>query len=59
MKFGIAIAARIPMMTTTIISSISVKPFSLRIIGFHSPRCRVYGASMSAAYIELASGVPN
>src|SRR5689334_19558884 len=30
MKFGIAIAARIPMITTTIISSISVKPFSLR-----------------------------
>ena len=27
MKFGIAIAARIPMITTTIISSISVKPF--------------------------------
>jgi hypothetical protein len=26
-KFGIAIAARIPMMTTTIMSSISVKPF--------------------------------
>src|SRR5258705_3143424 len=27
MKFGIAMAARIPMITTTIISSISVKPF--------------------------------
>src|SRR5437870_13874275 len=27
MKFGIAIAARIPMITTTIISSIRVKPF--------------------------------
>src|SRR5258706_14920877 len=27
MKFGIAIAARIPMITTTIISSMSVKPF--------------------------------
>src|SRR6266850_4228038 len=27
MKFGIAIAARIPMITTTIISSIKVKPF--------------------------------
>src|SRR5213594_4767039 len=27
MKFGIAIAARMPMITTTIISSISVKPF--------------------------------
>src|SRR5436309_6549908 len=28
MKLGIAIAARMPMITTTIISSISVKPFS-------------------------------
>ena len=27
MKFGIAIAARMPMMATTIISSMSVKPF--------------------------------
>jgi hypothetical protein len=27
MKFGIAIAARMPMITTTIMSSISVKPF--------------------------------
>src|SRR5947199_5984559 len=27
MKFGIAIAARMPMIATTIISSISVKPF--------------------------------
>jgi len=32
MKFGIAIAARIPMITTTIISSIRVKPFSLRML---------------------------
>src|SRR5438552_742917 len=31
MKFGIAIAARIPMMTTTIMSSISVKPWGLRL----------------------------
>src|ERR1700687_435354 len=30
-NFGIAIAARMPMMTTTIRSSISVKPFLLRI----------------------------
>src|SRR6267378_2035181 len=30
MKFGIAIAARIPMITTTIMSSMSVKPFWLR-----------------------------
>src|SRR5438552_2200781 len=30
MKFGIAIAARMPMITTTIISSIKVKPFSAR-----------------------------
>src|SRR5712671_3252470 len=29
-NFGIAIAARMPMMTTTIRSSISVKPFLLR-----------------------------
>jgi hypothetical protein len=27
MKFGIAIAARMPMIATTIISSMSVKPF--------------------------------
>src|SRR5215471_19274996 len=32
-KFGIAIAARIPMITTTIMSSMRVKPFSLRSIG--------------------------
>jgi hypothetical protein len=32
MKFGIAMAARIPMMTTTIMSSISVKPFCVRFI---------------------------
>ena len=30
-RFGIAMAAIIPMMATTIRSSISVKPFSLRI----------------------------
>ena len=29
MKFGIAIAAKIPMITTTIISSMSVKPLEL------------------------------
>src|SRR5881394_2728259 len=34
MKFGIAIAARMPMITTTIISSISVKPFCDLVMGF-------------------------
>src|SRR5262249_4174812 len=32
MKFGIAIAARMPMITTTIISSISVKPFATALL---------------------------
>src|SRR5262245_28405499 len=36
MKLGIAIAARMPMITTTIISSIRVKPFSFRVIR-HAP----------------------
>src|SRR6185369_15110878 len=35
-NFGIAIAARIPMMTTTIRSSISVKPFLLLIFCLQS-----------------------
>src|SRR6267143_1157429 len=38
-NFGIAIAARMPMMTTTIRSSISVKPFLLLILV--SPECQV------------------
>ena len=33
-NFGIAIAARMPMMTTTIRSSIRVKPLRFRIISF-------------------------
>src|SRR5262245_55360900 len=38
MKFGMAIAARMPMITTTIISSIRVKPFLPRSMGW-SPPC--------------------
>src|SRR2546421_11388574 len=34
MKFGIAIAARMPMIATTIISSIRVKPFCSLFIGY-------------------------
>jgi hypothetical protein len=34
-NFGIAIAARMPMITTTIKSSISVKPFLLLIVNLH------------------------
>jgi len=34
MKLGTAIAARIPIMATTIINSISVKPFSFLILTF-------------------------
>src|SRR5437870_7690944 len=38
MKLGIAIAARMPMITTTIISSISVKPFSALFMVLTPPR---------------------
>ena len=37
MKFGIAIAARIPMITTTIISSMRVKPFEFLSMVLHLP----------------------
>ena len=37
MKFGIAIAARMPMIATTIISSIKVKPALLRAFIFRFP----------------------
>src|ERR1700704_6288774 len=40
MKFGIAIAARIPMITTTIISSIRVKPFWDLCMTFDPPPTR-------------------
>src|SRR5258706_13811557 len=40
-NFGIAIAARMPMMTTTIRSSMSVKPFLLRMGG--NPREKAVG----------------
>src|SRR6185369_14961026 len=39
MKFGMAIAARMPMITTTIISSIRVKPFLLRSMGWSPYLC--------------------
>src|SRR6202171_3962964 len=43
-NFGIAIAARMPMMTTTIRSSISVKPFLLLILV--SPECQMLRHSL-------------
>src|SRR6267378_8056816 len=55
-NFGIAIAARIPMITTTIRSSIRVKPFLLRIIyevpvfwliEMHRRRCGAVGLALS------------
>src|SRR5204863_7524556 len=41
MKFGIAIAARMPMITTTIISSIRVKPFCDLVMVCNSSFCLV------------------
>src|SRR6266550_3446669 len=49
-NFGIAIAARMPMMTTTIRSSISVKPFLLRTI---VAPCRMIGSDARLGGAQL------
>src|SRR5262245_27710958 len=56
MKFGIEIAAVIPLMTATIISSIRVKPLSLRMV-FTSWGVRAYDCHPSDL-LEKASRVP-
>src|SRR6476620_8071108 len=45
-NFGIAIAARIPMMTTTIRSSMSVKPLRIRVMGISLKGRRMFDATM-------------
>src|SRR6184192_3404553 len=65
-NFGIAIAAKMPMMTTTISSSMSVKPFRLRsmclsrkneLIG--SPRPRLISPFLKATYGPHTNALSN
>src|SRR5438552_10162340 len=65
MKLGIAIAARMPMITTTIISSISVKPFSALFMVLTAPRRLVAIVATASVMIVVqpicrrkAHGVP-